>query len=127
MLVVVHEAPEQNYCFTSHTMAAARVQVEVAIEYKPPMEHCYLSYIYCICIINSGRSVKNGSNHNASREVGGLHLEQYSSLNYTFEEPKIFFRQWKHLRGPEWKHLTHIGSSAIDSTSVRFQDTSYFC
>lgn len=30
----------------SHMTAAARVQVEVAIEYKLPMEHCYLSYIY---------------------------------------------------------------------------------
>lgn len=51
VVVVVHEATEQKYCFYTRTMAATRVQVEVAIEYQPPMEHCYLSYAYVLLIL----------------------------------------------------------------------------
>lgn len=77
------------------------------------------------CIIDSGRSVKNGSSLNPSGGVGGLYLEQYSSLNYTFKGGKTFTRSEngdKLTGGPERKHLTSKVSAAV-STKVHFYAT----
>lgn len=70
-LLCTKQLSKTTVSIISHTTAAAGVQVELAIECNPPMEPCCLSYTVFICIINSGRSVKNGSNHNASKGVGG--------------------------------------------------------
>lgn len=88
--------------------AAARGEVEVTREYKH--RHKVAMFHMFGCIIDSGRPVKNGSSLNPSGGVGGLYLEQYSSLNYTFKGGKTFIQsknEDKLTGGPERKHLMH--------------------
>lgn len=80
--------------------------VEVSREHK----HRRHVGIFHVCIIESGRPLKNGSILNPSGGVGGLYLEVYPSLNYTSEGCKTFIQRengGKLTGGPEWKHLIH--------------------